>query len=158
MGEKAVMGGGGPIPAPTALKLIKGERESRINRNEPVARDIPPECPGDVSPAVRAIWDYTVAELTAMHIACSADRDALMCYCEAVVTHRRASVLLAKSDVLIKGLHGTPIRNPALTVQRNSAQIIRAFAQEFGLTPSARTRIEVRGTDDGADDIFAGTG
>lgn len=30
-------------------------------------------------------------------------------------------------------------------MQRDSAQVIRAFAQEFGLTPSARARIEVKG-------------
>lgn len=148
----------GRNPTPTALKLIRGDRESRINRKEPVPGGGIPDCPDDVTPAVRAIWDYTITELSAMHIATSADRDALVCYCEAVVVHRRASALLAKSDVLIKGLHGTPVRNPALQVQRDSARLIRAFAQEFGLTPAARSRIEVRGTDDGADDIFAGTG
>lgn len=149
----------GRIPKPTALKLIEGTyRADRGAANEPVPRSVPMECPVDTSPVVKAIWNATVTELQAMKTAYASDADALMCYCEAVAIHRRASALIAKSDVLIKGLNGHPVRNPALVVQKNAAGIIRGFAQEFGLTPSARTRIEVKGTDDGADDIFAGTG
>ncbi|MFC0546921.1 phage terminase small subunit P27 family [Kutzneria chonburiensis] len=148
---------GGPAPKPTALRLIEGDRADRINPAEPIPRGLPPVCPDGVSDDVRAIWDYTVAELDAMGTAAAADRDALLCYCEAVVSHRRASAVLANSAVLVKGIHGGMVRNPALQIQRDSAGIIRAFAQEFGLTPSARTRIEVKGaSDDG--NPFAGTG
>jgi P27 family predicted phage terminase small subunit len=111
-----------------------------------------------VSVAVQEIWDYTVGELAAMKAANSADRDALLCYCEAVAAHRRASALLAKTDVLIRAYNGAPRANPALSVQQRSAALIKAFAQEFGLTPAARTRVEVRGMDDGVDNIFAGIG
>jgi phage terminase small subunit len=46
-----------------------------------------------------------------------------------------------------------------LQVQRDSAQVIRAFAHEFGLTPSARARIEVKTDQDaGQDNPFAGLG
>lgn len=137
------MGRRGPAPRPTALKLIEGERESRINREEPLAREEPPEAPEELAPEVREVWDYTLAELTVMGLAKAADRDALVCFCEAVVNHRKASALLARSPVLVKGLHGNLVRNPALAVQRDSAQLIRAFAQEFGLTPSARSGIAV---------------
>lgn len=146
------MGRRGPAPKPTRLRLLQGAREDRVNQNEPKPRSLPPKCPPGVSPAVRAIWNYTVRELAHMGTTFAADRDALLCYCEAVVTHRKASALLAKSDVLIKGVHGKPVRNPALQIQRDAAQTIRAFAQEFGLTPSARARIEVGGQDDGQDD------
>lgn len=149
----------GPIPRPTTLKLLDGTARRDRMRNEPIPRSISLECPvANASPAVKQIWAATVAELQAMKIAYASDADTLMCYCEAVASHRRASALLAKSDVLIKGLSGQPVHNPALGVQQRAAAIIRAFAQEFGLTPSARTRIEVTASDDGADDIFAGAG
>lgn len=135
------MGRRGPAPKPTNLRLLHGDRKDRINNNEPMPRSALPECPDDVSDEVRAVWDYTMAELEPMGVATAADRDTLLCYCEAVAGHRRASALLAKSDVLIKGRHGTPVRNPALQIQRDAAQTIRAFAQEFGLTPSARSQI-----------------
>lgn len=98
---------------------------------------------------VKEIWDYTLAELAAMRIAASADRDSLVCYCEAVVAHRKASAILAKTSVLVRGLHGNMVRNPALQIQRDAAHTIRAFAQEFGLTPSGRTRIQTEGRDGG---------
>jgi P27 family predicted phage terminase small subunit len=95
-----------------------------------------------VSDEVRAIWDYTLDQLIVMGVATKADRDALLCYCEAVVTHRRASRILAQSQVLIPGaLKGTVVRNPAVQIQRDSAAVIRGFAGEFGFTPSARSEI-----------------
>lgn len=150
----------GPTPKPTALRIIDGDRKSRFNEYEPKPRPEPPQCPDDVAPEVREIWDYTVAELDAMGNAYAADRDALRAYCEAVVSHARACAVLAKSSVLIKGLHGGMVRNPAVAIQRDTAHTLRAFAQEFGLTPSARTRIEQkdRADADAEDNPFAGSG
>jgi P27 family predicted phage terminase small subunit len=135
----------GPPPKPTALRLLHGDRKDRINTREPIARDIPPAAPEQLADDVREIWDYTLRELIAMKCASSADRDSLVCYCEAVIAHRKASEILARSTVLIKGLHGGMVRNPALQIQRDAASTIRAFAQEFGLTPSGRSRIQTEG-------------
>lgn len=140
------MGLRGRPPTPTALKLLRGERRpSRINAREPIARGGLPDAPEGMAPEVREVWDYTLNELVAMNTAAAADRDSLVCYCEAVVAHRKASAVLAKSPVLIKGIHGGLVRNPALQIQRDSAHTVRAFAQEFGLTPSGRTRIQTEG-------------
>lgn len=132
----------GPPPKPTALRLLHGDRKDRINAREPVTRSLPPAAPDDLADDVRAIWDYTLAGIVHMKIAADVDRDALVCYCEAVVAHRKASAIIAKTSILIKGLHGGMVRNPALQIQRDAAMTIRGFAQEFGLTPSARTRIQ----------------
>lgn len=150
----------GPTPRPTVLKLLHGERhQDRINKDEPVPRPAEMVCPDDASPAVKNVWMRVVGELEAMNLAFPADADALRCYCEAVVTHHRACEVLKRSAVLVKGLHGNLVRNPALQIQRDAANTIRAFAQEFGLTPSARSSI--RATDAAATDDknpFAGTG
>jgi P27 family predicted phage terminase small subunit len=69
--------------------------------------------------------------------------DSLSCYCDAIVTHQKASPVLAKSPILVKGVRAL-VKNPALQVQRDSAAQIRAFAQEFGLTPSSRTGVQTR--------------
>jgi P27 family predicted phage terminase small subunit len=143
------MGKRGPAPKPTALRLLHGDREDRINRNEPMPRDLLPVPPDSIARDVREVWDYTLNELTAMKIATAADRDTLLCYCEAVVTHRKASAILAKTPVLIKGLHGGMVRNPALQIQRDAAATIKSFAQEFGLTPSGRSQIQMEKRADG---------
>lgn len=154
------MGKRGPAPRPTALKLLHGERHrDRINPDEPAPRPTLPDLPDDASDEVRRVWDRTLAELDAMNLAFSSDRDALRCYCEAVVVHRKASALLARSAVLVKGLHGHLVRNPALQIQRDAAATVRAFAQEFGLTPSARSSIRAGKAGDGEErNPFAGTG
>lgn len=151
------MGRRGPSPKPRALRLLHGDRQDRINDYEPVPSGEPIAPPEGISAEVRAVWDFTVHHLAAMGTAAASDRDALRAYCEAVVAHHKASEILAKTAVLIKGIHGNLVRNPALQIQRDAAHTIRAFAQEFGLTPSARTRIEV-GADRDEESPFSGTG
>lgn len=154
------MGKRGPAPAPTELKLFRGERnQDRINRHEPKPRPTQLELPEGAADEVRAVFEDTTAELDAMGLAYRCDSAALHCYAEAVVIHRHASAVLAKSPVLVKGLHGNMVRNPALQIQRDSAATVRAFAQEFGLTPSARSSIRAKENDNGEEDNpFAGVG
>ncbi|MEN2423019.1 phage terminase small subunit P27 family [Streptomyces rimosus] len=145
------MGKRGPRPKPTALRVLHGERPDRINTDEPRPATGLPDCPDDAADDVREVWDYTLAQLAVMGTATPADRDALRAYCEAVVTHRKASTLLARSGVLIRSAKGGAlIRNPVVQVQRDTAATLRGFAQEFGLTPSARS--EIRMARESADD------
>lgn len=130
---------------PTKLRLLHGDQPCRINKDEPQPADGSPVCPPEIAPDVRAVWDYTLGHLDAMGMASGADRDALICYCEAVVAHRKASALLARSPVLIQGHRGVLVRNPAVAMQRDASNVIRAFAHEFGLTPSARSEIRMGG-------------
>lgn len=135
----------GRQPQPTALRMLNGEhRPSHLNMNEPVAVSDATPPPDDLPDAVKAVWIQTLKALTEMHIAKGADVDSLRCYCEAVVTHQKASAVLAHTEILVQGLNGGLMKNPALQVQRDAAHTVRAFAQEFGLTPSARARIEVK--------------
>jgi P27 family predicted phage terminase small subunit len=146
------MGARGPAPKPTALRLIDGDREDRINRHEPTPRAGAMECPDDTPDDVRAVFDYTAHELEHMGIDTPADRDALLCFCWAVRNHREASKVLARTGMLIQNRkRGDWVRNPMLIEQGKAAAIIRAFAQEFGLTPSARSRI-VNQAESAADD------
>lgn len=135
------MGKRGPAPKPTALRLLHGDRKDRVNTDEPPAPQGVPVCPEEAAPEVREVWAYTVEQLVRMGTASTADRDALLCYCEAVVTHRRASAMAAQMAPLIEGHRGVMVRNPAIAMQRDAATTIRAFAGEFGLTPSARSEI-----------------
>jgi P27 family predicted phage terminase small subunit len=149
---------GGVAPKPRALRLLHGDRKDRINNNEPVPSDEPMEPPKGIAADVRAVWDFTVRHLQIMGTAAASDRDALRAYCEAVVGHAKASAILANSPVLVKGIHGGMVRNPALQIQRDCAHTMLRFGQEFGLTPSARTRIEVGGDGREDDNPFAGQG
>jgi len=136
------MGKRGFPPKPTKLKVLHGERhQDRLNNDEPEPMGTSLDVPEDASPAVAAVWVRVAAELAGMGLSYSADADSFRCYCEAVVNHRAASAELARSDVLVRGERGNWVPNPAFRVQRDSAQLVRTFAHEFGLTPSARSTI-----------------
>lgn len=137
------MGKRGVAPAPTGLRLVKGERKSRINTDEPQPREGLPLCPLEASDEVRAVWDYTLDQLDYMKIVTPADRDALYVYCEAVVMHRIATHMLRYEGLVATGGNGSVMKHPAHQIQRDAATLIRAFAQEFGLTPSARSTIKL---------------
>jgi P27 family predicted phage terminase small subunit len=79
------------------------------------------------------------------------DREAFIVLCEAVAQHKQACELVSGTNVLIKGYRSQLVKNPALQVVRDTSQTIRAYAQEFGLTPSARSSISIEGANDAAD-------
>ena len=72
----------GRKPSPTGLKLLKGERKSRINRNEPE----PP--PGDVNRPTfvkgyrpKKLWDYYASKLELLGVLKSTDVDMFGGWC-----------------------------------------------------------------------------
>lgn len=127
---------------PSALKLVKGERADRINDDEPMPEDGVPECTSD-NAEVRRVWDYTIAQLTRMRVVTMADRDMLMAYCHAVVTHDVATKLIADEGLISMSSNNTLTTHPAVRIQRDAAAAIKSFGTEFGLTPASRTRIKV---------------
>lgn len=127
--------------APTALKLLKGERNARINHDEPQPDDGVPDCPSD-NEDVRAVWDYTVKQLLRMRTITMADRDALHTYCEQVVQYRQAAEMIHRDGPIMDSPTG-PRKHPALTVMRETASMIKTFGRDFGLNPAARTAIKV---------------
>jgi P27 family predicted phage terminase small subunit len=134
------MGKRGPAKEPTHLKVVKGTASPEDAEREPRPLADPLEAPDELDDEVMEVWAYTVRQLEGMGLATPADRDALVCYCEAVVAHRKASAAIAQSGLLIRTSRGNAFqRNPLLAVQRDQAALVRVFAREFGLTPSARS-------------------
>lgn len=136
------MGAGGRAPKPTPLKVLQGVRPNRINDDEPVPVSDIPECPSRHRD-VRAVWDYTIEQLRVMGVVTLVDRDALHAYCEAVVAFREACDTIEREGPIITGARGGLIRHPACAIQKENAMLMKSYAVQFGLTPSARTSIRV---------------
>lgn len=132
----------GPNPTPTHLRIVRGDRKDRININEPKPKKIEPKCPKWLSPEAKKIWKQTTKQLKDMGLLFEADQDIIIAYVNAVVNYQKATELVDKSGVLIKGRRDGVVTNPAVRVQRDAATQIRQFASELGLTPSARTRLQ----------------
>lgn len=136
------MGKRGPAPKPTKLRVLHGDPKHTINTNEPQPTEGRVVMPATLSPAAKRVWKRLSPGLIKRGLLTEWDRDGFAVYCEAVIAHRLASAVVAKEGILVVGPAGR-VKNPALQVARDSAQTIRVFAQEFGLTPSARSSISI---------------
>ena len=133
----------GPAPLPTHLKVLRGTaRPDRINKREPKAPSKTPRCPDWLSDEAKVVWKRTVKQLKEMGILSDTDGDLLATYANAVVTYQKATVIVDASGILVKGRRDTVVTNPAVRIQRDTAQLVRQLGAEFGLSPASRTRIQ----------------
>ena len=87
------------------------------------------------------------------------DRAALAAYAQADgrwVQAERAIAKMAEKDQLTGGLmiktsNGNAIQNPLVGTANKAASDMMRYAAEFGMTPSARTRIETKACEQNAD-------
>lgn len=150
------MGKRGPQPTPTNLRVLRGGKR-KLNKDEPVptASDVSP--PDWLREEAVEVWNRLAPDLKRKKILTAWDVDAFAVFCDAVVQHREATKFVTNAGVMVRGRKEAAVKNPALQVVRDSAQVIRAFAQEFGLTPSARSSIKMPNDagDDEADRLLS---
>lgn len=80
----------------------------------------------------RQIWAETVTRLTTGGRIFRADPEILITYVEAVRSHRQASRLLAQTNVMVTR-DGKAMENPALAIQRKSAEAMARASRSLGL-------------------------
>jgi len=136
----------GPKPAPTALRLLRGDRPSRINHAEPIAPVGNTEPPSWLEGAALEKWRELVPLLQKMNLLTDADRDGVGRYCIAFERYVHALGICRKGlDVMHhKGPNGRIVSSqvsPFASLLRRYADAMDRAAAEFGLTPSARSRI-----------------
>lgn len=91
-----------------------------------------PDRPTDLPQPLHPIWAATITQLEQAGTE-RVDPAALVAYCSAVHSHAEATRLLTASGTMIeRGGHVIP--NPALTVQKDTAHIIRNLGRAMGLT------------------------
>lgn len=143
----------GPAPLPTAIKEARGTQKStRTNKSEPKpARGdpgIPPALASDKDG--KALWLKLVKQLDKMKVITVADGVALEGLCRAYLRAAAADKEIKKHGLLVKTAWGTLQSNPGVAISRSSWAEVRKFAQEFGLTPSSRSRVTEVPDEDGA--------
>ena len=140
----------GRKPSPTHLKLVKGNPgKGPINGSEPIPEATLPSPPAELCEDARIEWERVSAELHRIGVLTTIDRAALAAYCQAYgrwIMAERAIRKMAERDPLTGGLmikttNGNAVQNPLVgTANKAMADVVR-YAAEFGMTPSARTRI-----------------
>jgi len=144
------MGKRGPLPQPTLLKLARGEtRPSRHNVREPATRHLaePPRPPAWLDPIGRDTWRELAALLTSSRVLGEQDLLLLALLADQTSVYRRAAAFLAtkgESFVLLDG-DGNPKgvqAYPQVAIRQRAAEELRRLCEHFGLSPSARTRVQ----------------
>jgi P27 family predicted phage terminase small subunit len=90
-------------------------------------------------------------DLERLHLLSGIDRASLVVYCQAVAEFEQSSAVLRKNGRTFETPNGFLQARPEVAMMHRSALIIRMFAEQFGLTPSARTRLGVKVDEDDED-------
>jgi|SRR4051812_18041836 P27 family predicted phage terminase small subunit len=141
-------------PAPTQLKLIKGTRDSRINKSEArISASGMPEPPEHLSPEARVEWDRVCPELYRAGLLTSIDRSMLGAYCSAYGRWQLAEMAMANyrakrenegdpyHGIVLGTTHGNTVHNPLVAAVRTALLDMTRFCTDLGMTPSSRGRV-----------------
>ena len=139
----------GRIPKPTALKLIEGNPGRRkIAAGEVAPSVVAPHCPPHLTEDARAEWERIVPLLIKHYLVSELDTASLALYCQSFgrwcEAERRIEEMREKGGdgMLVKAPSGYPIQNPYLAIANRAMDDCYKYLQQFGLSPSARTRVQ----------------
>ena len=127
---------------PNHLKILAGEREDRINRNEPLPTESAIIPPMSLSDAGQAIWDRLAPDLIDKRCLTAWDVDLFAVFCDAAATYYECRALLGTSYA-VKGSVKNTVVNPYLRIMRDCIETMARIGACFGLTPSDRAGIDV---------------
>lgn len=152
----------GRKPSPTALKLVKGNPGKRaLNKKEAKLDLAEPTPPEFLNTDAKVEWGRVVGTLYRAGLMTELDRAVLAAYCQAYgrwAQAERALSRMADKDeynraLMVKTHNGTAIQNPLVgTANKAKADMVR-YALEFGMTPSARSKVNATPHEQSAEDI-----
>lgn len=143
------MGARGPKPRPTHLKVVEGERESRINRDEPLPTEGGVVQPEGMTEAAGEVWDELAADLIDKGCLTSWDVYLFEAFCEAVATYRANRDLLRDNGYTERGAAGGVIKSPYHQIMRDCLETMAKIGSRFGFTPGDRANLAIEKMDSG---------
>ena len=144
----------GPPPKPTALRLIEGNRAKRPlppDEIRPPEVQTLPEPPPMLNALARDEWRVMGARLMGIGLLTIVDTSVFAMYCVAWADwHQAVDDLRAlwerdptSHGKMLKGPDGRMYTNPLWIVSQQASRQAHRFAAEFGMTPSARARLQI---------------
>ena len=140
----------GRKPTPSQILELKGSFQKNPQRrrlNEPQASATAPRCPAHLDAIAKAEWKKICTVLKDLGVLSKADRASIELYCQTYSQWRDACEKVSRhgSVLQVKTRSGIiPKRNPFDIIRERNAVVCTRLLVEFGLTPSARSRIEVQ--------------
>ena len=141
------MAGRGRPPKPTALKVLEGNPGKRpLNKNEPKPEKKAPKCPSWLEPDAKKEWRRLAKELEAMGLLTRIDMAVFAGYCQAYARWKEAEEFISKHGSILKTASGYIQQIPQVSIAQQNLKQMRNFCSELGLTPSARSRLNITNT------------
>lgn len=136
------MGKRGPVPTPTALKILRGNPGRRpLPEDEPQVEVKKLKPPKELSKVAKKEWNRIVPELYNLGLIGEVDRTALIAYVEYWDTWHTAMNMIKKTGLVSMDSEKKVRINPYFKVANIAFQRVKELLLEFGLTPAARARI-----------------
>ena len=126
---------------PTALKLVKGTRDDRVNRLEPAPiGDV--VAPVELGGKALEVWERLAPDMIRLGVLTPWDTDHFAAYCRWVVVEMNALDVVDRDGAMIPGERGL-VKNPAMQIARDAGARMTAIGSRFGMTPSDRAKLSV---------------
>jgi len=146
----------GTRPQPTALRVLRGNPGKRpYNGDEaaPEAADLEP--PAYLNGAALEEWQRIAPILHRLGLMTEIDAGALATYCQTFARWREAEDKIAADGMVTVDRFGFPHLSPYVSIAQKSVTQLKALLCEFGMTPSARSRVRASADRDRPSDPFA---
>lgn len=114
-------------------------KEERVQQNILTEMPPPPDYLGDYGTKE---WLRTGPNLVRMKMLGESDLPAFAAYCMNIELMINAQLDIKENGMQVMGHRGW-VRNPAIAAFGQASTAIRGFVSEFGLSPSARSRIRI---------------
>lgn len=127
---------------PTELKLLRGNPgKRRINPDEPKPPPASGPPPSWLPASAKREWRRVAPILQRPGLLSQADEDALTTYCCAYARWKAAEQKVDELGLILQGPSGYPMVSPYLTIANKAMAQCQKMLAEFGMTPSARSRV-----------------
>lgn len=107
-------------------------------------RTTAPRCPSWLSDEAKKKWKELLPQLEQLGLLTAIDRSALALLCSHYALAAAAAKTLETEGVTVVDERGLARKHPACQVLRDNSQSFARYMSEFGLSPSARTRLDVK--------------
>ena len=132
----------GRKPKPTALKKLEGNPGKRkLNTKEPVPAKGMPDCPKWLFPEAKEEWKRLCQKLSEMGVLTEIDMAAFAAYCQSYARWKEAQEHIDSEGSTFETEKGYQQQTTWVGIANTNQKLMLQAASEFGLTPSARSRI-----------------
>ena len=125
-----------------------------MNTNEPKPAPIAPKCPAWVNPEGKRHWKYIAPKLLRLGLLTEIDGGALACACNEFGEYiQLRRIIKSKGSRTFMTDTGYEAAIPEISIANKALANYKNLLTEFGMTPSSRSRIDIKLPGEEKDDM-----